>query len=143
MNSRIVCSVLFVFCTCIAYSQQKGYYRSPCLYQNTVVFTAEGDLWKYDISSGYTTRLTSHAGMETNPVISPDGSQVAFTAQYEGPSELYIMPINGGVPRRLTYDYTNSKYISCWTNDGNILYRTRAYSKLPAHQLFKLNPVNA
>ena len=141
MHCKILFSLLLIFCSCIAYGQQKGYYRTPCLYGNTVLFTAEGDLWKYDMSTGYTTRLTTHEGVETNPAISPDGSQVAFTGQYEGPTELYVMSINGGVPKRLTYDFDGSKRISGWTKDGKILYRSSAYSKLPSAQLFLLDPV--
>ena len=141
MHCRTLLVLVFSFCSFIVYSQQKGYYRAPCMYGNTVVFTAEGDLWKYDIGTGYTTRLTTHAGMETNPAISPDGSQVVFTGQYEGPTELYIMSINGGVPKRLTYDFDGGKYISEWTKDGKILYRTSSYSTLPSPQLFTLDPV--
>jgi tricorn protease len=65
-----------------SFAQQKGYYRTPAIYQNIVLFTAEGDLWKYDLSNGVTSRLTTDQGMETFPVISPDGKQVVFSGQY-------------------------------------------------------------
>jgi len=61
-------SVVFLL-SVISYSQQKGYYRTPAIYQNTVVFTAEGDLWKYDMASGNTFRITTHPGVERNPLI--------------------------------------------------------------------------
>src|SRR4051812_47118427 len=141
MYFRILFLLPFILCSFIVYSQQKGYYRSPCIYGNTILFTAEGDLWKCDMGTGYTTRLTTNAGMETNPAISPDGSQVAFTGEYEGPTELYSISINGGVPKRLTYDFDGDKYISGWTKDGKILYRTLAYSMLPSTQLFTLDPI--
>ncbi len=64
--------------------QPKGYYRTPSLWHNTIIFTAEGDLWKYDMTTRITARLTTHEGLETNPVIAPDGRNVAFTGQYEG-----------------------------------------------------------
>ena len=140
MHQKLLCSLSLVFSFLFVFSQQKGYYRSPSVNGNTVVFTAEGDLWKYDMSTGFTARLTTHSGVETNPAISPDGKQVAFTGQYEGATELYLMNLNGGVPKRLTFDFDNSKRISGWTKDGNILYRTNAYSKLPSEQLFTLNP---
>lgn len=141
MLNRILQLTLFIFTFSIAYSQQKGYYRSPCIYQNTVVFTAEGDLWKYDISSGFTSRLTTNTGVEENPAFSPDGKQIVFKGQYEGVKELYVMNINGGVPKRITYDFDNRNiYSSGWTKDGKILYRTTAYTALPLPQLIKLDP---
>src|SRR3954464_1355667 len=91
-----------------ASAQQKGYYRRPCIYNNTVVFTAEGDLWKYELNSGNTAaRITSHPGVEINPCISPDGKQLAFLGEYEGATEIYLMNLNGGVPKRLTFDFNS------------------------------------
>ena len=124
------------------YSQQKGYYRNPCIHQNTVIFTAEGDLWKYDINTGLSQRITTNNGLETDPIISPDGKQIVFTGQYEGISELYIMDINGGVPKRITYDFGSRFIHACsFTKDGKILYRTSAYSSVPSPQLIKIDPV--
>ncbi|HXB93668.1 MAG TPA: S41 family peptidase, partial [Puia sp.] len=122
------------------HAQQKGYYRTPAIWQHTVLFTAEGDLWKYDMTSGVTARLTTHEGLETNPVISPDGKNVAFTAQYEGANEIYVMPLDGGVPKRLTYDLDGSARPAAWTKDGRLLYATGAYSGYPIPQLMKLDP---
>lgn len=142
MSNRILVLLAFFFCTCSCYSQQKGYYRSPAIYQNTVIFTAEGDLWKYDISNGITLRLTSNEGLETDPCISPDGKKVVFSGQYEGPSELYIMDIDGSVPKRLTYDFDGySIKASGFTKAGKILYRSSTYNNIPASQLIALDPV--
>jgi tricorn protease len=122
-------------------AQEKGYYRTPSIYQKTVVFTAEGDLWKYDMTNGVTTRITTNPGLETNPAISPDGRKIAFEAEYEGSSEVYEMDINGGVPKRLTYDFAGRNLgISGWTRDGKILYRTSRYSALPSSRLATVDP---
>ncbi|MCI4666647.1 MAG: hypothetical protein MRZ79_00695, partial [Bacteroidia bacterium] len=95
----------------IAQGQDKGYYRFPAINGNTVVFTSEGDLWKYDIESKQSLRLTTHHGQETHASISPDGQLIAFNGQYEGPSEIYLLSINGGIPQRLTFDGgTNRMY---------------------------------
>lgn len=123
-------------------AQQKGYHRTPAIYQNIALFTAEGDLWKYDLSNGVTSRLTTDQGMETFSVISPDGKQVVFSGQYEGISELYLMNLNGSVPKRLTYLFDRNIYASRWASAGKILYRTSTYSGLPSQQLFKLDPVS-
>lgn len=122
-------------------AQQKGYYRTPCLYGNTVIFTAEGDLWKYDLNGGSASRLTTHAGLEINPSVSPDGKMVAFLGQYEGPTEVYVMNVNGGVPRRVSYDYNSYDIeLEGWTKDGKILYRTDKFSQLPSPQLATIDP---
>ncbi len=132
---------LSVLSICTVQAQEKGYYRTPAIYRNTIVFTAEGDLWKYDISSGATARLTTHPGMETDPVISPDGKTIVFLGQYEGASELYSMPIDGGIPKRLTYELGGrSLHIAGWSPDGKIIYRTNRYTTLPTAQLIKLDP---
>ncbi len=121
-------------------AQQKGYYRTPAIYQNTVVFTAEGDLWKYDIATGATSRLTTNPGLETYPVISPDGKQIVFVGQYEGTSDLYLMNIDGSVPKRLTYDFDGRIKPASWTKDGKILYTSSRYNNLPDQQMIKIDP---
>ena len=68
-----------------------GYYREPALHGSTLVFVAEGDLWVVPLEGGTARRLTSHPGEEASPAISPDGRTVAFTAEYEGPREVYTM----------------------------------------------------
>ncbi|HVS96059.1 MAG TPA: S41 family peptidase [Puia sp.] len=132
---------LFGVLVCLgARAQEKGYYRTPAIWQHTVVFTAEGDLWKYDMTTGVTARLTTHEGLETNPVISPDGKKVAFTAQYEGSNEVYVMPLDGGVPKRLTYALDGGVHPAGWMKDGRLLYATGAYSDYPIPQLVKIDP---
>jgi tricorn protease len=129
-------------CAQQATPQHQGYYRTPSIYQNTIVFTAEGDLWKYDLTTGATARLTTHEGLETNPLISPDGRNVAFTGQYEGSNEVYVMSLDGGVPKRLTYDLDGSPRPAAWLKDGRILYATSAYSGYPIPQLMTLDPAS-
>src|SRR6201996_6550785 len=126
---------LGLLATGVVWAQQKGYYRKPAIYKNTVVFTAEGDLWTYDLVTGATSRLTTHEGVETDPLISPDGKTLIFTGQYEGANELYSMPLEGGVPRRLTYDFDYYDHPTGWTKDGKLLYRTGAYNGLPSPDL--------
>jgi tricorn protease len=65
-----------------------GFYRFPARFGDTVVFTAEGDLWKVPVTGGIAQRLTSHPGTESFAAISPDGKTVAFSAEYEGPAEV-------------------------------------------------------
>ena len=81
----------------------QGYYRSPTLHGDTIAFVAEGDVWTVGITGGVARRLTSHPGDEASPQISPDGRLIAFAATYEGPTEVYTMPLQGGSPTRRTF----------------------------------------
>jgi tricorn protease len=116
----------------------QGFYRSPALRGNTIVFAAEGDLWMVTTEGGLAQRLTTHAAEETNPVISPDGSTLAFTARYEGPAELYTMPLAGGVPERRTYE-SETSIATTWTPDGQLVYTTTHFSGLPKPQFVQLD----
>jgi len=114
----------------------EGYYRQPALHGDTVVFVAEGDLWKVHVDGGVAERLTTHPASESMPAISPDGSSLAFAARYEGPAELYTMPLEGGMPTRETYG-RGPEWIG-WTPQGTLVYATRAYADLPNVQLVKI-----
>jgi tricorn protease len=116
----------------------KGYYRYPALYGNTLVFAAEGDLWTVSIDGGVARRLTTHPGEETHPAISPDGKILAFSATYEGPTEVYTMPLEGGRPVRQTYE-ADSSTVAGFTPDGRLIYSTRAFSTLPNPQLVSID----
>jgi len=115
-----------------------GYYRYPALRGDTLIFSAEGDLWTVDIRGGAARRLTTHPGEETHPAVSPDGKMLAFTATYEGPSEVYTMSLDGGMPTRWTYEADSSTVIG-FTTDGRLIYSTRAFSTLPNPQLVTID----
>lgn len=102
-------------------ARSAGYFRHPAIHGNTVVFTAEGDLWLADADGGAARRLTTHAAEESRAAISPDGRWLAFSATYEGPREVHVMPLSGGVPRRVSFDNGNAQVLG-WTPDGRVLY---------------------
>lgn len=116
-----------------------GFYRSPTIHHDTIVFTAEGDLWSVGVEGGLARRLTTHHGVESHAAISPDGLRIAFSAEYEGPVEVYSMPLGGGLPVRHTYEGELSHVVG-WTPDGKILYSTEHYSTLPNAQLVTVDP---
>ena len=116
-----------------------GYYRTPAIHGDAIVFAAEGDLWRIGVNGGVAQRLTTHAGQESLPAISPDGKTLAFAAVYEGKAELYTMPLDGGLPERHTFDNTEPRAIS-WAPDGKVLYATDKHSTLPDRQLMLLDP---
>ncbi len=117
----------------------EGYYREPDIHNNTIVFSAEGDLWTVPLSGGLAQRLTTHPEEERFSAISPDGKSIAFSASYEGPTEVYTMPITGGLPIRWTYE-GDASIVNNWTPDGKVVYQTRAYSKVPDNQLVTIDP---
>ncbi|MFW6222931.1 MAG: S41 family peptidase, partial [Bacteroidota bacterium] len=114
--------------------------RFPAINGDQVVFSYAGDLYTVDAEGGTARRLTSHAGYEMFPRFSPDGQWIAFTAQYDGNTEVYKIPAEGGRPERLTYTATLSRddisdrmgpnnIVMGWTPDGkHIIYRSRRYS---------------
>src|SRR5580658_9044340 len=118
-------------------SAHPGYYRYPAIHGDTVVFTAEGDLWSVSAKGGAARRLTSNPGKEIYAAISPDGQTVAFSAEYEGPLDVYTMPVEGGLPQRRTWD--GDAVVAGWTPDGRVVVRTERYSTLPDPQLIAID----
>lgn len=122
----------------------RGYYRFPALAGEWLIFAAEGDLWRVPLTGGTARRLTSHPGEERNPVVSPDGLTLAFVAQYEGPAEVYTMPVAGGLPVRRTFNGGRSTPVA-WTTAApagdppRLVIATSRYSTLPATQLAQID----
>jgi tricorn protease len=118
-------------------AQRSGYYRYPSVHGDNVVFTSEGDLWSVGIRGGTARRLTSNSGVESMARISPDGQMVAFVGQYEGPSEVYTVPLAGGIPERRTWN--GDSIPAAWAPDGRLLVSTNRYSTLPDPKLVLLD----
>ncbi len=106
--------------------------RFPDIHEDFVVFVYAGDIWRAPTAGGAAWRLTTHEGVELFPKISPDGRFVAYTAEYTGSRQVYVMPSWGGEPRQLTF-YTDvgampprggwDYWILGWTPEGRILVR--------------------
>jgi tricorn protease len=77
--------------------------RYPDINKNLIAFVYAGDIWTVDSNGGEARRLTSHAGIELFPKISPDGKWIAFSGEYSGNRQIFVMPSNGGTPRQLTF----------------------------------------
>ncbi len=123
----------------IAAQAVPGYYRFPAVSRDALIFTAEGDLWRTTLAGGAAERLTAHPGQETNAAISPDGRTVAYTGTYEGPAEVYVLPLEGGLPRRLTWDGGPTRVVG-WTPSGRVLATTQRQSTLPNWMLVEIEP---
>ncbi len=90
----------------------------PTVSKEHVAFVYDGDLWIANRDGSNQHRLTSHEGDETSPRFSPDGQSIAFSAQYDGNTDVYIMPVKGGSPKRLTY-HPGNDLVEGFTPDGS------------------------
>src|SRR5438045_9739080 len=77
--------------------------RCPDIYKDKIAFMYGGDLWLASSNGGVARQITSHSGRELFPKFSPDGKWIAFTAQYDGNFNVYIIPSDGGQPKQLTF----------------------------------------
>jgi tricorn protease len=82
---------------------ETGLLRFPAVHGDEIAFSYAGDLYLVGTGGGVARKITQHAGYEMFPRFSPDGKYIAFTGQYDGNTEVYLMPSQGGVPKRLTY----------------------------------------
>jgi tricorn protease len=121
--------------------------RFPAVNGDRIAFTYAGDLWTAPVTGGVAIRLTAHPGLELFPAFSPDGRSIAFTGQYDGDEQVYVVPTGGGVPKQLTFypaqgprterwGYDHQVY--GWTPDGSrILFRSSRDSwTLPSARLY-------
>src|ERR1700752_3339122 len=76
--------------------------RQPTVSKTQIVFVYGGDLWSVPRSGGDAKRLTTDPGEESNPVFSPDGAMITFTGEYDGNVDVFAVPAEGGIPKRLT-----------------------------------------
>ena len=107
--------------------------RFPDIHGDRVVFCYAGDLWTAPAAGGTATRLTSHPGLEQFPKFSPDGKWIAFTGQYDGDEQVYVVPSEGGAPKQLTFYPARQNaprngwdnQVMGWTLDGkSVLFNT-------------------
>jgi tricorn protease len=138
--SRLAMAALFILGLFSANSyapQEARVLRFPTIHDNQIVFSYAGDLYAVPVAGGIARKLTSHEGYEAFARFSPDGKCIAFTAEYDGNREVYLMPAEGGIPKRLTFtsslhrdDISDrmgpNNLVMGWTNDGQkIIFRSR------------------
>ena len=126
--ARAVFLVLVLAIAKVGIADETRLLRFPDIHQDRVVFVYAGDLYIASTDGGTAVRLTSHQGLEQFPKFSPDGSEIAYSAEYNGTRQVYVIPADGGTPRQLTWyndvgampprggtDYR----VLDWTRDGN------------------------
>jgi tricorn protease len=128
---------LFVAVTAVR-AEETRLLRFPAIHGDRIVFSYAGDLYSVPSSGGIARRLTSDQGYEMFARFSPDGAAIAFTGQYDGNTEVYLMPAEGGVPKRLTFTATLGRddvsdrmgpnnIVMAWRDNGTIVYRSRMH----------------
>jgi tricorn protease len=143
-------AIVALFLLHVAVSAQTKLLRFPDIEGDRVVFSYASDLWTAPTAGGTATRLTAHPGMEVFAKFSPDGKWIAFTGQYDGDEQVYVMPASGGEPKQLTFypargpltprwGYDNQ--VMGWTADGqSIVFRSQRDSwTLPQSRLYKIS----
>src|SRR4051794_36424317 len=108
----------------ILQSAAPAFMRSPDIFGDQVVYTCEGDLWLGDLKAGKAMRLTRDVGTELDGRFSPDGTMVAFSGEIDGIREIYVMPLAGGAPKRLTYLNEGADMVD-WKDSHTIVFRAR------------------
>jgi tricorn protease len=127
-------AILYALLAALPLLGQSKLLRFPDVHGDKVAFVHAGDIWVVSSQGGAAHRLTAHPGLELFPKFSPDGKWIAFTGQYDGDEQVYVMPAEGGVPKQLTFypaqgplpqrwGYDNQ--VEGWTPDGkNVLFRS-------------------
>ncbi|HEY5970117.1 MAG TPA: S41 family peptidase [Chitinophagaceae bacterium] len=121
---RLSLLLALCFAAIVLFSQNNTYFlTNPTLAPDgqTVIFAFEGDLWKANVSDGSATRLSAMQGYETSPRVSPDGKWIAFTGRQYGNGDIYIMSVNGGDVKQVTYHSGNDE-VTSWSWDSKTIY---------------------
>ncbi len=123
MRYVFVALLNFIFLSATAQDNNAYFLSNPCLTPDgqTVIFSFEGDLWKANINNGQASRLTAMQGYETSPRVSPDGKWIAFSGRQVGNADVYIMAVNGGEIKQLTFHSSNDE-VSSWGWDSKTIY---------------------
>jgi tricorn protease len=137
---RFILFILMVgFIVFVNAQEESRLMRFPAIYDDQVVFTYAGDLYTVVKEGGIARKLTNDEGYEMFARFSPDGQFIAFTGQYDGNTEVYLMPAEGGVPKRVTYTATLDRddisdrmgpnnIVMTWKDNEQIIYRSRKKS---------------
>jgi tricorn protease len=134
IRSAVLAAAVLLFLPLASQATAAKLLRFPNVWHDRIVFSYAGDLWTVGTQGGTAIRLTSNPGLELFGKFSPDGRHIAFTGQYGGDEQVYVIPADGGAPKQLTFypapgpladrwGYDNQVY--GWTPDGSaILFRS-------------------
>ena len=137
-NALLFSLLAAVVPNCFGQAEKPWLLQRPTVSRTHIVFSYAGDLWMVSRDGGAARQLTTGAGIETDPLFSPDGTLIAFTGEYDGNPDVYVVPAAGGVPRRLTW-HPGGDLVAGWTRDGKqILFRSSRSSYSRFGRLFTI-----
>src|SRR5262250_334077 len=114
--------------------------RYPDVSATQIAFVYAGDIWVAPKTGGEAMRLSSPKGEETFPRFSPDGSQIAFSGNYDGNTDIYVVPAVGGLPKRLTFHGDPDRMLEWYPDGKSILFATsRTSEKDRFNQLYRIS----
>jgi tricorn protease len=114
--------------------------RMPTVSEKQIAFVYAGDIWIAPKEGGTAIRLSSPSGEELFPRFSPDGREIAFTANYDGGESIYVMPVSGGEPRRVTFHGAGDRMVCWWPDGKSIVFASRRESFTDrSGQFFRVN----
>lgn len=114
-------------------------FRYPDVSETQIAFVYAGDIWLAPKAGGFAQRLSSPRGEESFPRFSPDGSQIAFSGNYDGNTDIYVMSVYGGLPRRVTFHSSSDRVLDWYPNGNEILFATsRTSEKDRFNQLYRI-----
>jgi tricorn protease len=136
---HLTLSLFAALCAAVPSFAQNGVptlFRQPAISRGEIAFSYAGDLWLVPRSGGDARRLTTGVGIESNPYFSPDGTWIAFSGEYDGNVDAYIVSAAGGIPKRLTY-HPSADRVSGWTPDGkSVMFASTRSSNSNYSRLF-------
>jgi tricorn protease len=137
--ARLLPIIAVFACALSAHAAGPLLMQKPSLSKTHIAFAYAGDLWLVAREGGEARLLTSGSGTKSDPVFSPDGTMIAFTGDYDGNVDVYVMPSEGGVPRRLTHHPAVDEVVG-WAPDGkSILFRSTRNSYSRFNRLFTVS----
>ena len=121
---RLIQSLTMVLLTTMSLSAQINarLFHQPDVSETQIVFAYGGDIWIVPKAGGMATKLSSPKGEESFPRFSPDGSQIAFSGNYDGNTDIYVLPSTGGVPVRVTHHGMSDRMLDWYPDGKSLLY---------------------
>jgi tricorn protease len=123
-----------------AAAEQRPLMRFPDIHGSTVVFCYGEDIWSAPVDGGVATRLTIHDGEESFPKFSPDGSLIAFTGEYDGNADVYVMNLYGGGITRVTFHPGYDRVVGWHPTENKIIFNSTRNSFNRFSRLFLISP---
>ena len=119
----------------------QGYYRFPAIYKNKIAFISDDDLWLSDLNTLNSKRLTTNIANVSSPKFSPDGNFISYIGIEDGNTEVYIIPSEGGISTRLTFEGAFISKVALWNKDG-IIYASdleKPFNRISDLRIFNIS----